>query len=76
MTLYEFNSLTKHLMYDVTFQKGVFLDVKIENDKRFALYALGMFFVEIEYDIEQNKIQNICSFKTGALLDKYSNLKL
>ncbi|WP_338357326.1 hypothetical protein [Yeosuana marina] len=75
MTLYEFNSLSEHDKYDHIFTKGEFIDYKIEKEKRFALYAIDMFFVEIEYNNEKNKIQNLRSFKTGKLLDKYSDFR-
>lgn len=44
-------------------------------EKRFALYAIDMFFVEIEYDRINNKIIGLRSFKTDEILDKYSDLK-
>ena len=76
MTLYEFNCLSGHKKYDTTFQKGTFLDYRIEGNIRYALYAIDMFFVEVEYDNGKNKIQNLRSFKCGELLDKYSNFDL
>ena len=33
-----------------------------------------MFFVEVTYDSIENKIIEINSFKSGYLLDKYSNI--
>lgn len=55
--------------------KGYFLDEYHENDKRFALYALYKFFIEVEYDIEKNKITNKVSFIYGEKLDRYSKFK-
>tara|TARA_R110001592_G_scaffold42009_2_gene136704 strand:+ start:2723 stop:2953 length:231 start_codon:yes stop_codon:yes gene_type:complete len=75
MTLYEFNSLSEHDKYDHVFTKGEFIDYKLKMEKHFALYAIDKFFVEIEYDKINNKIIGLKSFKTGELLDKYSNLK-
>ncbi|MCR8668242.1 hypothetical protein NO995_11145 [Aestuariibaculum sp. M13] len=74
MTLYEFNRLSEQDKYDVTFNEGTFVDYKVEAVIRFALYAIDMFFVEIEYNRVDNKILGLRSFKTGELLDKYSNL--
>lgn len=77
MTLYEFNSLSEHDKFDIVFTKGEFIDYRLKMEKRFALYAIDMFFVEVEYDNKKNKIQNLRSFKCGELLDKYSSdLKL
>lgn len=76
MTLYEFNSLSEHNKYDITFKEGAFLNYRLEDNLRYALYAVDMFFVEVEYNNNKNKIQNVRSFKCGDLLDKYSNLKI
>lgn len=43
MTLYEFILLDKSQQYEVTFQKGEFVDAHIETNKRFALYAVDTF---------------------------------
>ena len=74
-TLYEFNVLTEEKQYYLIFNEGIFLDEHHENDKRFALYALYKFFIELEYDIEKNKITNKVSFIYGEKLDRYSKLK-
>lgn len=73
MTLYEFNTKDNNTKYDTVFTKGTYLDVIVEGNIRFALYALDMFFVEIEYDNVHNKILNLKSFKTGHLLDKFAH---
>jgi hypothetical protein len=41
---------------------------------KFNLYAINMFFVEVCYNSFENKISSIKSFKSGHLLDKYSNI--
>lgn len=58
------------------FNDGLFIDQYHENDKRFALYALYKFFIELEYDIEKNKITNKVSFVSGEKLDRYATWKL
>lgn len=73
MKLYEFNKLDSVGKYDVVFTKGVYLDVIIEGNIRSALYAVSMFFVVVLYDNASNKIVGCQSFKTGHLLDKFSN---
>lgn len=73
MTLYEFSRLSEQVQYDLTFKKGTFLDIKVEENSRFLLYALAKFFIEIEYCNKQNKIVAKRTFKEGELLDKYTN---
>ncbi len=73
MTLYEFNILDHNERMEVVNQKGVYLDTYSELTERCLLYAIDMFFVEVVYDVDQNKIVNLNSFKTGHLLDKYSS---
>ena len=63
MTLYEFNLL------DI-----IETDNHITKDEKFNLYAINMFFVEVCYNSLENKISGIKSFKSGHLLDKYSNI--
>lgn len=41
--------------------------------KRFALYAINKFFVEVDYDILNTCIVNKVCFKSGEKLDRYSN---
>lgn len=76
ITLYEFKLLPEQEQYHITFPEGEFLDSRICGDQRFALYAVDKFFVEVEYDADENKIINRRPFKTGKLLDKYSSLQL
>ena len=40
----------------------------------YNLYAINMFFVEVCYNSLENKISGIKSFKSGILLDSYSNI--
>jgi hypothetical protein len=76
MTLYQFNSLPKDNQYDEVLNgSGVYLDNHIQGNQRFNLYAIDRFFVQIQYDSQKNEIVGLRSFKTGKLLDRYSNLK-
>lgn len=72
ITLYDFLALNDKDQYYTVFNKGVFIDHKIEGNQRYALYAVELFFVEIEYDNLNNSITNKIAFKTGNTLDKYS----
>ncbi len=75
LTLYEFKMLSDHEQYDLIFTKGAFLDVHLEANSRFVLYALFKFFVEVEYDFTNNTIVTKVSFLAGDKLNRYSNFK-
>ncbi|WP_397301846.1 hypothetical protein [Nonlabens ulvanivorans] len=75
MTLYQFKMLDVDEQYDVVLNKsGIFVDNFINGSQRFNLYAIAKFFVEVEYSVKENRIINLRAFKTGDLLDKYSNI--
>jgi hypothetical protein len=74
MTLYEFNLLDINNQMEAVNQQGVYLDNHITKDEKFNLYAINMFFVEVCYNSLENKITNIKTFKSGYLLDRYSNI--
>jgi len=76
MTLYEFNILGLNERMEAVNQYGTFLDNHITDLEKCNLYSIGMFFVEVVYNPESNSITELRSFKTGYLLDKYSNLKI
>jgi len=77
MTLYEFNLLSKNEKIITDFDKGVFLDNYISKTETLSCYAIDMFFVELVYDVDKNKIVEVRSFISGWCLDKYSpNLKI
>ena len=56
-------------------QLGIYLDNHITENEKFNLYAIDMFFVEVCYNSLENKISGIKSFKSGHLLDRYSNIE-
>jgi hypothetical protein len=74
MTLYEFNLLDINNQMETVNQQGVYLDNHITKNEKFNLYAVGMFFVEVCYNSLENKISGIKSFKSGNLLNRYSNI--
>jgi hypothetical protein len=74
VTLYEFNGLDINNQMETVNQQGIYLDNHITKDEKFNLYAINMFFVEVCYNSLENKISGIKSFKSGHLLDKYSNI--
>ncbi len=76
MTLYDFNKLSLKEKLTLVWDKGVFLDNYIDKIETCNCYAIDKFFVEVVYDAEQNTITEVRSFKTGSLLDKYSNIDI
>lgn len=74
MTLYEFNILYVNERMEAVKQYGTFVDNHVTKTERYNLYAIDMFSVEVVYDPKHNTITEVRSFKTGYLLDKYSNL--
>ena len=75
MTLYEFNVLDLNNKMESVYQLGVYLDNHITTTEKFNLYAIDMFFVEVCYNSKDNKITDINSFKSGHLLDRYSDIE-
>lgn len=59
--------------YYIVFNGGEYLDVRYEEKRWFALYTVGLFFVEVEYNQEDNKIVNKRAFVQEEILDKYSS---
>lgn len=74
MILYEFNILDLNERRQAVNLYGSFLDNYVIKTQRCNLYAVKMFFVEVVYNSESNAVTGIRSFKTDALLDKYSKL--
>ncbi|UJH91671.1 hypothetical protein LZ575_03005 [Antarcticibacterium sp. 1MA-6-2] len=74
ITLYEFLALPDQGQYDVVFSSGDYLDIRIEESRRYVLYAVDRFFVEVEYDNDKNKIKGKRAFVQGELLDKYTGI--
>ena len=72
MTLYEFNRLSKDAQLSTVWSKGVFLDNHISKTEMLSCYAIDMFFVELVYNTETNKIVSVRSFISGWCLDKYA----
>jgi hypothetical protein len=74
MTLHEFSLLDKNNKTETANHKGIYLDNHITKYEKFNLYTINMFFVEVCYNSLENKISGIKSFKSGHLLDRYSNI--
>lgn len=57
--------------YDLEFTKGDFVNYYLRGETRYILYSLFNFFVEVEFNITQNKIMNLIVFAEGRVLDRY-----
>ena len=66
--------LSEDDQWDTVFSKGKFLDIVIEGDSKFVLYAIDQFFVEVEWNIQKDEIVGKGEFKCGDTLDRYSNV--
>jgi hypothetical protein len=65
MNFYEFTLLSDVNQFDLVFKEGVFIDFRETGDRRFTLYKLYSFFVEVQYEISQNKIVGKVVFQTN-----------
>jgi len=52
----------------------VSLAIVIEGNTKYVLYAIDKFFVEVQWNIEKDEIVGKGEFKSGATLDRYSNV--
>ena len=66
--------LSEDEQYDTVFAKGRFIDIVIESNTKYVLYAIDRFFVEVIWDEEKDEIMGKGVFKEGISLDKYSNV--
>jgi len=73
MNIYEFIKLSD-TDKGVAIWDGEFLAVRFSNDHKYALYHLGDFFVEVEYNPKKNKLISMRAFKTKKLLEPYLNM--
>lgn len=74
MTLYKFNLLERNDQLKTVYEIGTFIDNHVTTKERCNLYAIDLFFIELTYNSTTNSVTEIKSFKTGYLLDKYSNI--
>lgn len=54
LTLYQFKLLPEQEQYNLVFNYGTFLDIHLTEQRRYVVYAVAKFFVEVEYDVEEN----------------------
>jgi len=71
ITLYEYNSVPQQQRFQHLWSNGTFLTNRFAGTSRFNLYALGDFFVEVEYSVTDEMIMGMRTFKTTKLLEGY-----
>jgi hypothetical protein len=77
MTLYEFNRLKEKDQFTFLWRHGVFLINITTGPKKYALYQIDTFYVEVRYDFSDNKIEGLRSFLNASQLDMYlSHIKI
>ena len=54
-----FNDLPIDLKGDFVFQKGIFVGSRVYGFLKMVLYKMDSFFVEVVYQIENNKIEDV-----------------
>ena len=69
MTLYEYKMLSEDEQYDTVFSKGKFLDIVIEGNSKFVLYAIDKFIVE-DYQLLRTLITILFCFHKNEKLYK------
>lgn len=71
MGLYEYMMLSEIDQWNELWENGQFLTNRKYKSKKFSLYALYNFFVEVELDPLTDKILCKGHFKSGETMDKY-----
>jgi hypothetical protein len=74
MTVNDFNLLSLEDKKTKVSNLGLFLDNYLIKEVNINCYTIDKFFVEVQYDVEQNIISDVTAFETGINLYKYSNL--
>lgn len=59
LEFYDYSQLSANGQYDLVFKEGVFLGASEVGSRKFALYQLYNFYVEVEYDADANRIVNL-----------------
>ncbi|MDF4204032.1 hypothetical protein PXD56_13750 [Maribacter sp. SA7] len=72
MGLYEYMMLPETDQWNNLWENSTYLTNHTTSKRKYNLYALYAFFVEVEYDPKTNKILGKGHFKTGEALDRYS----
>lgn len=73
MSLHEYSLLSEIEQYQLVYKQGTILDFRLTPHSRFNLYALCMFYVEVEYNFDIKKIVGKKEFIYDEVIDKYVN---
>jgi hypothetical protein len=73
MTLYEFNALSADEQTAFA-MAGNFVDVRMEEGLKVALYSHPEFYAEVYYDGQSNKVIRCRAFKSASQLAAYIKL--
>jgi hypothetical protein len=71
MTLYEFKLLSLSEQAQTTWDDGVLLGFRQQEERHMILYQINNFYIEIQYHTEQNEIIDIVSFISAKPLKAY-----
>ena len=71
MELYEFRLLGSNEQAQRLWDDGVFLISRNRRNEKLLLYQLFNFYVEVVYDVDDNRLKEMKSFKTTRLLYPY-----
>lgn len=66
LSFYDYTLLSEDDQYNLVFTKGEFIGSSTRKDSKFVLYKLCSFFVEVVYNVEDNKIVNLSSFMNAS----------
>lgn len=71
--IYEFQMLSTSEKADYLWEMGIFLETALEKGKKYQLYSLIDFYVEVEYDPKENKIKDFRPFRSQRAIafEKY-----
>ena len=67
MTLNEFNTLDEAEQYDVFWDLAKYINDRLQDEYRIALYKFPTFYVELYYHIEQNALKKLRSIPIEEL---------
>lgn len=74
LNLEEFLDLPGTRQFEIVFEQGIFLERRYEENREFSLYSVNRFFVELEYEKEENLIVGKQAFISGVGLEEYISM--
>lgn len=74
MTLKDYTNLDHAGQRRMLWEYGTFIELRVIDGVKYALYAIDLFFVEVAMNTVSDCIMENTAFDDGSLLDKYSNI--